>query len=118
MYSSKTLSPLLKSKNMLRESFKGILPDQLVFRPKTAYQAPEASSFVTSSFVSEDIIELQDSLKGLNYLNSKNVISLIDKFKDEYATKRAGFRENMSLVLALSYMHLNNHIRDWKKWKG
>ena len=117
-YSSKKISPLLKSKNILRESFKNFLPRQLVFRPKTAYQAPEASSFVSSNYISEDVIELQDTLKDLDYLNEKNTLSLIDKFKDEFATKRSGFRENMSLVIALSYMHLKNHVQDWKKWKS
>ena len=56
------------------------------------------------------MIELIDNIKDLKLINKKNFMNLIKKFKDENTSQRMGFRENMSLILALSYSSLKQFI--------
>ena len=109
------LAPTIKSKKLFREAFRNKLPSQILDRPKVAYQAPEAKCFVDKDFTSDNVIELIDNIKDLKLINKKNFMNLIKKFKDENTSQRMGFRENMSLILALSYSSLNNSLKDWSK---
>ena len=59
----------LKDKHILRESMKGLLPDEVRLRPKFAYQAPEVRAF---------------------YPKDKPVSGLIEKYLNEYSLKDVG----------------------------
>ena len=44
----------VRSKDLFRDAMKGLLPPEIVFRPKVAYQAPEAKSFLSASYMTEE----------------------------------------------------------------
>lgn len=112
-FGSKNLAPKLVSKEYLRESFKDILPKKIVNRPKTAYQAPEAKSFVNNRYTSKIVEEFIDNINHLDLIDKKNFLNLIDKLRDPLSSKRIGFRENMAFILGLSYFTLNKSMIRW-----
>ena len=67
------------------------------------------------NFTSDNATELLDNSKNLDLINKKNFLNLIKKFKDEHSSKRMGFRENMALIIGLSYSSLNNSLKEWSK---
>ncbi len=113
--SPSSLAPTIKSKKLFRDAFKNKLPNAILERPKVAYQAPEAKCFVDENFTSDNATELLDNSKNLDLINKKNFLNLINKFKDEHSSKRMGFRENMALIIGLSYSSLNNSLKEWSK---
>jgi asparagine synthase (glutamine-hydrolysing) len=110
----KKLAPNLDAKKMLKNSFKNIIPRDILDRPKVAYQAPEARSFVNETFTSKIVEDIMDNIHYLPYVNEKNFLNLISKLKDPYSSKRVGFRENMAFIIILSYFSLNKAAIDWK----
>ena len=111
---SKQLAPNLDSKKMLKDNFKNIIPRAILDRPKIAYQAPEARSFVNETFTSKIVEDIIYNIDELPYINKKNFLNLISKLKDPYSSKRVGFRENMAFIITLSYFSLNKAVTDWK----
>ena len=75
------LAPGLKSKKLLRDSFKGLIPNEVLNRPKIAYQAPEARCFFNGNKPSEIINKYLNSIDELDFQNKKNVNELVKKFK-------------------------------------
>ena len=59
--------------------------------------------------------EIISNLNNLELINKKNFLGLVDKLKDPYSSKRFGFRENMSFIIALSYFILNKNLKFWSK---
>ena len=59
--------------------------------------------------------ELMDNINELNLINKNNYFNLIKKFKDENSSKRMGFRENMAIIIGLSYSSLNKSLKDWSR---
>lgn len=112
-FNSKKLAPGISSKQLFRNSFKNLLPNEIVNRPKTAYQAPEAKCFINDKFVSETVSELFDNLDNLELINKKNFMNLISKLKDPFSSKRIGFRENMAFIMAISYHSLTKSLNNW-----
>ena len=109
------LAPSINSKKLFREAFKNKLPQKILNRPKIAYQAPEAKCFVDKNFTSNNMTELMDNINELNLINKNNYFNLIKKFKDENSSKRMGFRENMAIIIGLSYSSLNKSLKDWSR---
>ena len=113
---SKKLAPGIQSKKLFRESFKKYLPTEIINRPKIAYQAPEARSFINENFTSDLLIEFVDNIDKLEFINKKNFLGLISKLKDENSSKRFGFRENMAFIMGLSYFVLNKSLKKWNNF--
>lgn len=113
-FGSKNLAPGLISKEHFRKNFVDVLPKEIINRPKTAYQAPEAKSFVNEKFTSDIVLEFQDNFNDLDFINKKNFTSLIKKFKDPLSSQRIGFRENMAFIMGLSYFALKKSVLKWQ----
>ena len=111
---SKQLAPGINSKKYFRDSYEKFLPDEIIKRPKIAYQAPEAKSFINENFTSEIGEDFIENLENLDSLNQKNFSNLISKLKDKNSSKRIGFRENMAFVMGVSLFSLNKALKKWE----
>ncbi len=110
---TKELARSVRTKSLLRKSFENVLPKEIINRSKFAYQAPEASAFVSSEHRSDLFLDFQDNLKEIELINSKNFKQLINKIQNPYTTKRLSFRENMSFILGLSMFCLYKNSKRW-----
>ncbi len=111
--SPQSKAPGLKLKNILRKSFKGILPNEIVNRPKFAYQAPEAKVFFNNKKGLTIVNEFIDGLSNNEKLNKDSFINLISKFKNPDISSRLGFRENMAFIIGLSDHFLKKVSANW-----
>lgn len=108
---SKLKAPGIKSKHLLRKSFKNFLPDEIIYRPKFAYQAPEAKSFLSENHTASIAHEYFENIKNLNNQNSDSIYDLFKKIKHPASSSRIGFRENMAFIIGLS----DHCLRNFKK---
>ena len=106
---SKLKAPGTRSKDLLRKSFKNFLPHEIVYRPKFAYQAPEAKSFLSENHISPIANEYFENIKNLNNQNSDSIYDLFKKIKHPASSERIGFRENMAFIIGLSDYCLKNY---------
>ena len=113
--STENLAPTLKSKNILRETFKNFLPKDILNRNKIAYQAPEARSFFSKNNSSQILDEYVSSLNSSDDKSKNNALDLIKKIKDPLSSKRLGFRENMAFILGLSGFCLKKFKKKYKR---
>lgn len=111
---SKQLASGINSKKLFRDSYKKFIPNEIINRPKIAYQAPEAKSFVNENFTSDLGTDFSENIKNLSFLNQQSFLNLISKLKDKNSSKRIGFRENMAFVIGLSLFSLNKALKKWK----
>ena len=116
--SSKIKSPGLKLKNILRKSFEEYLPNEIVNRPKFAYQAPEAKVFFNNKKGLSIVEEFIDGLSKNEKLNKDLFINLISKLKDPNTSSRMGFRENMVFIMGLSEHFLEKCANNWLDTKN
>ena len=116
--SSKSKAPALKLKNILRQTFKKHLPENVVFRPKFAYQAPEARVFFDNKKSSLIIDEFVEGLSNQDNLKSEPFLNLIKKFKDTNSSLRLSFRENMAFIIGLSDHFLIKSANKWAKFEA
>ena len=72
----KNLAPGIKSKNLFRNTFKDKIPKEIITRPKVAYQAPEAKSFLDHKFISKEAEEFIENISKTNQLNKKTLKTL------------------------------------------
>lgn len=107
----------IRSKTLLRDTFKEILPKEIINRPKIAYQAPEAQSFLGYNYTTEIFENFMDNINNLELINKNNFLGLIEKIKNPLTSKRLGFRENVAFILGLSYFTLKDKISNWKNFK-
>lgn len=98
----------IRTKEKFRRELAAHLPEDLVSRPKVAYQAPEAKSFLRHDHRSAAADALSDNAQRLPLLNTKNLQGLEAKIQHEASSERLGFRENMGYILAQSYMELDS----------
>lgn len=110
---SKTKLSNIKLKNLLRDSFKDLLPEEITKRPKIAYQAPEATVFFSKKKNHPIIQEFMDDLKQNDNLNSDAFENLVSKLQDTNINQRVGFRENSSFIIALSDFCLRKNSKKW-----
>ena len=104
---------LIGSKSLFRKSMRGLLTEDIVERPKVAYQAPEAKSFLSENHSSQAAEFLDEELDSLTHINASRIRSLEKKIKHPFSSSRLGFRENMSYVMTLSYAYLNKYSKEW-----
>ena len=90
-------------KHILRKSFRGLIPDSIIDRPKLPYQAPDLRAFIRngkpvpliSDFLSADMI------KEYGIFDEKFVARLLSKLLNHQLDK-VGYRDNMMLIFILS----------------
>lgn len=104
-----------KLKNLLRDSFNGMIPDEILNRPKIAYQAPEALAFFSNNKRHYLVDEFLDDLKLNTNFEKSAFENLISKFENENINQRIGFRENTVFINALSDFCLRKKSTDWCK---
>lgn len=105
----------VKSKHLFRDAMADFLPSGIVRRPKVAYQAPEAKSFLSFSHESNTAKFLVDSLPRIDLIQKAHLESLIRKIKNQYSSERLGFRENMAYIMCQSIANLNEVKKSWSK---
>lgn len=106
-------APAIKSKDLFRKAFIGKFPREIVFRPKIAYQAPEARSFINEGFVTPEAENFLDNLTKIDTIEKKNFKGLVKKLKNPLTSKRVGFRENMAFVMGVSLFYLKKNMESW-----
>ena len=67
----------VRSKDLFRDAMKGLLPPEIVSRPKVAYQAPEAKSFLSASHTTDEAKFLND-FSGSNSLICKESLMALN----------------------------------------
>ena len=99
----------LRDKFILRQSFAGIVPDEVRLRPKVAYQAPEMKSFFANDGSADYVQSLlsPDRLRAAGLFDPERVGHLVDKGRAN-AGLRLGMRDNMAFMLVLSTMLLDD----------
>ncbi len=103
----------LKLKNLLRNSFKSLIPKEVLKRPKIAYQAPEASAFFSNKGSHVLVNEFMDDIPNNENVNKEAFENLIIKLKDKDINQRLGFRENTAFIIALSDFCLRKNSNHW-----
>lgn len=90
----------LEEKHILRSMAGGLLPDEIIHRPKQPYRAPDSSSFARHAedhYVQEQLGET--AIASGNFFNPKAVSRLHKKCRSNPA---GGFRDNAAFVGILS----------------
>ena len=90
----------LEEKHILRRVADGLLPENVIRRPKQPYRAPDSSSFVNGrdeAYVGECLGE--EAIRDAGFFNANAVSRLRDKSRSRPLT---GFRDNAALVGILS----------------
>ena len=105
----------IKSKGLFRDAMSSFLPADIVDRPKVAYQAPEAKSFLSNSHKSAEAEFLEEVSSSVHVINHDNLKSLESKITNEYSSDRLGFRENMAYVMCMSAAQLSDLKISWSK---
>ena len=105
----------IRSKSLFRDAMSGLLPQNITFRPKVAYQAPEAKSFLSYSHISRESEFLNDFAASSDLINSENLFALNSKITNKFSSERLGFRENMSYIMCMSMAHLYDLKLVWSK---
>ena len=95
------------------DAFEKILPNEIVNRPKFAYQAPEAKVFFNNKIGLKIVNEFIDGLPDNEKLNKDSFMNLISKFKNPDISSRLGFRENMAFIIGLSDHFLKKMSANW-----
>lgn len=98
----------LTEKFILKQIARGLIPDELVERPKQPYRAPISKSFVGSHVVdyAEELLS-EKAIKNNGYFNFQKVKRLLTKCRNKSGDLLSE-RENMSLVGILSTQLLDN----------
>lgn len=103
----------VRSKDLFRQAMIGLLPEEIVHRPKVAYQAPEAKSFLSASHRTKEAEFLNDTSVSNDLIHLKNLQALNEKIKNKFSSERLGFRENMSYVMCMSLAQLTDLKKSW-----
>ncbi len=105
----------LNEKYILKEAFKGLVPESIRNRPKQPYRAPIKESFLTDdedSFVQNLLSE--DAIEKAGYFDAKKVSFLRKKFTKE-SKQAVNEVQNMALIGILSTQLLHQQfIEDFK----
>jgi len=96
----------LHEKQVLKDAMQGLLPPEVVRRPKQPYRAPDVAAFVLDGRLRDEAAELLDParLREAGYFDVPAVARLIEKC---IAGRAIGFSDNMSFVGILSTMALH-----------
>jgi asparagine synthase (glutamine-hydrolysing) len=94
----------LRDKRILRESMRGLLPAEIVSRPKFAYQAPEIRAFLPRGAQHgrlKDEYLSDEAIRASGLFDPALVGSLLQKI-EQSGQARLGSRDNMAFVQMLS----------------
>ncbi len=100
----------LNEKYILKEAFKGIVPENIRQRSKQPYRAPIKESFLADepgSYIQELLAE--DSIKNTGYFDAKKVAFLCKKFSKD-SKQVANETQNMAMVGILSTQLLHQQF--------
>ncbi len=103
----------LKDKHLLREAFRGDIPEAIRTRPKFAYRAPDAEAFQTDSGLSDFVFDTL-SHQQLSRFGNFNP-SMVEKLLHRIGNRNEGnmsFQDNMAFCLVLSTTILEQKFRD------
>jgi asparagine synthase (glutamine-hydrolysing) len=94
----------LKDKHILRESMEALLPEEIRYRPKFAYQAPEIRAFFGVNRTRSPLVDeyLSDSIVQEAGLFRKELVSALLKKVETSGLSRLGTRDNIAFVQMLS----------------
>jgi len=90
-------------KHILREAFRGLIPDSIIDRPKLPYQAPDLKAFIQNGTTSELVKEFLSPGKIAEYgiFDQKMVTRFLNK-NITVNRQRIGYRDNMLITFILS----------------
>lgn len=94
-------------KHMLKQAFKGILPDQIIQRNKQPYRAPDSYVFVDNKADYIEALFHDGEMRKLDFINTKFAGALINKIFTQDKTK-ISTKENQAFVFLVSLILLNN----------
>jgi asparagine synthase (glutamine-hydrolysing) len=99
----------LKDKFILRNAFGDRIPDEVRFRPKVAYQAPDLMAFFANGRMPPYVEALLEParLAEVGLFDAQHVGQLSKKGRN-FKLARVGTRDNMAFVLVLSTMLLDD----------
>jgi asparagine synthase (glutamine-hydrolysing) len=97
----------LNEKFVLKKSFRDILPDSVVYRPKQPYRAPISQCFAGDNISASMLLE--DNIIKYGYFDYMQVAQLLNKFKSA-DWKNVSERDDMSLVGIVSMQLLHYHF--------
>ena len=103
----------VRSKDLFRDAMTGLLPSEIVSRPKVAYQSPEAKSFLSSSHMTEEAKFLNDVSGSNSFICKESLMALNGKITNEFSSERLGFRENMAYIMCMSLAQLADVKKSW-----
>jgi len=90
-------------KHVLRNSFRGLLPESIIDRPKLPYQAPDLKAFIHEGRFAPVVEEFLSVDKIREYgVFDERFIARFLKRSSERTLDRLGYRENMTIVFLLS----------------
>lgn len=99
----------LDEKHLLKISFKDMIPETILKRPKQPYRAPDAPSFFSgSNFDWINDITDESKLKNADIFNPKAVFKFINKCRRVKGHKMSN-TDNMRAVAILSTMLVHHH---------
>jgi asparagine synthase (glutamine-hydrolysing) len=102
----------LKDKFVLREAFRGLLPDEICSRPKFAYQAPELRAFLRPDRTQAALVDEHlspEALASTGLFRPELVAALLKKAQ-LLDLARLGTRDNMAFVQILSTQILHRRF--------
>lgn len=103
----------VRSKDLFRDAMTGLLPPEIVSRPKVAYQSPEAKSFLSSSHMTEEAKFLNDVSGSNSLICKESLMALNGKITNEFSSERLGFRENMAYIMCMALAQLADVKKSW-----
>jgi len=103
-------------KYILRESFRGIIPDSILDRPKKPYTAPDLQSFFRDGRWSEsaDYFLSHDRISDYGIFNPRFVERFMGKF-EKGLPGEIGYRDNMIISFIISAQMIEYWIKNPKK---
>jgi len=99
----------LNEKHILKETFKNILPEKVVYRPKQPYRAP-----IYKSLLDKNAPELLKEMLSDSYLNKTGLFNpqKVEKLISKGKKSRLTEKEEMTLMAVLSTQLLHRHYID------
>ena len=92
-------------KRILRESYSGLIPDEIVRAPKIAYQAPEARAILNSTYIKDLMINNDNPI--YNYYSHERLQKVMKRIMNSHGS-RGGFCDNMLLCISCSLAAILN----------
>jgi len=102
----------LNEKYLLKKVFKGLLPKEIVYRPKNPYRAPIRNSFLNNKFLDIKSILSEKVIEDTGVFNPAKVKLLIQKAERSQSLSEL---DNMAIAGIISTQLLHHHFVNYKK---